>query len=290
MQRFSVQLVSVLLVKCSIAFLFFAPAAQAQDAGADSLCPRPAIDRFTTHTSTAGETLTSIASQYSLTPETLLGVNRAFRSGLIPAGSAIVIPPFNGIRFTVPRGMLLGEIAKKYKVRPDVLFEINGCQPNPREIFIPGVKWTIANDQPPLPAAFTFASPVPTLGEVLTPFGFLSRSGNVTVIHSGIDLAAPLGSPVLAAAPGTIAFAGTQGALGKTIVINHAQGYQTRYAQLDQIQVKTGQTVQVGDAIGTIGQTGKPSHPSPHLHFEVRSNSPKGWIAEDPQPLLKSKT
>ncbi len=254
----------------------------------ESGCPQPALNRFTTHTSTDGETLASIAQRYRLSRETLLGVNRSFRAGGIPSGSAIVIPPFNGIRANVPPGMLLREVAKKYGVRADVLFEMNGCQPNPREIFVPGITWTPALDQTAPPIVFAIGYPLPKTGTVLTPFGFRVGDRPSVETHAGIDLSAPLSSPVLAAADGTVAFAGSQGALGKLIVINHTQGYQTRYAQLGEIQVQRGQQVRRGEVIATVGQSGSPSHQESHLHFEVRSNSKLGWLAEDPLPLLKT--
>ena len=253
----------------------------------DSVCPRPAIDRFTTHTATSGETLSQIAQQYKLSTETLLGLNPSVRTGSISAGSAIVIPPFNGIRINVPPGMLLREVAKKYKVRPDVLFEVNGCQPNPRVVFVPGVTWSLALDQSAPPIVFALGYPLPKPGTVLTPFGF--RVGDRTDAHSGVDLSASLNSPVLAAADGTVAFVGTQGALGTVIVLNHTQGYQTRYAQLDRSSVTRGQQVKRGDPIALVGQSGTPSHPESHLHFEVRSNSKLGWVAENPLPLLGEK-
>jgi murein DD-endopeptidase MepM/ murein hydrolase activator NlpD len=106
-------------------------------------------------------------------------------------------------------------------------------------------------------------------------------------LHSGIDLAAPAGSTVRSAAAGTVAFVGEKDSYGQLIVINHSQGYQTRYAQLASIQVKLGQAVNAGDPIGTVGQTGQPSSTAAHLHFELRSNSKLGWVAEDPAPSLK---
>lgn len=253
----------------------------------DSVCPRPAIDRFLTHTATSGETLPQIAQQYKLSTETLLGLNQSVRTGAISVASAIVIPPFNGIRVNVPPGMLLREVAKKYKVRPDVLFEVNGCQPNPRVVFIPGVTWSLAVDQTAHPIVFALGYPLPKPGTVLTPFGF--RVGDRTEAHSGVDLSASLNSPVLAAADGTVAFVGTQGALGTVIVLNHTQGYQTRYGQLNRPSAKRGQQVKRGETIALVGQSGTPSHPESHLHFEVRSNSKLGWVAENPLPLLGEK-
>ena len=258
-----------------------------QPEATDSVCPRPAIDRFTTHMATSNETLSQIAQQYRLSTETLLGLNPSLRRGSIPEGSAVVIPPFNCIRVNVPPGMLLREVAKKYKVRPDVLFEVNGCQPNPRVVFVPGVTWSLAVDQAAPPIVFSLGYPLPKTGTVLTPFGF--RVGDRTDIHSGVDLSASLNSPVLAAADGTVAFVGTQGALGSFIVLNHTQGYQTRYAQLKSASVARGQQVKRGEPIALVGQSGTPSHPESHLHFEVRSNSKLGWVAENPLPLLGEK-
>ncbi len=280
----------LLRVITSITILIASTSALAQTGrpdAVDSVCPRPAIDRFTTHITVLGETLSQIAQQYKLSTETLLGLNPSVRTGAIPVGSAIGVPPFNGIRVNVPPGMLLRDVAKKYKVRPDVLFEVNGCQPNPRVVFIPGVTWSLAVDQTAPPIIFALGYPLPKSGTVLTPFGF--RVGDRTETHSGVDLSAPLDSPVLAAADGTVAFVGTQGALGTVIVLNHTQGYQTRYAQLSNPSAKRGQQVKRGEMIALVGQSGTPSHPESHLHFEVRSNSKLGWVAENPLPLLGKK-
>ncbi len=112
---------------------------------------------------------------------------------------------------------------------------------------------------------------------------------NPTLAESGFmgsDLAAPIGTSVLAAGDGTVAFAGNQGAYGKLIVINHSEGLQSRYAQLGSIKVKVGQAVKKGQAIATVGTTGTPSSKQPHLHFEVRSRSNLGWVAQNPEPYL----
>ncbi|HEY9883005.1 MAG TPA: M23 family metallopeptidase, partial [Thermosynechococcaceae cyanobacterium] len=116
-------------------------------------------------------------------------------------------------------------------------------------------------------------------------WGIQPTTGKVG-FHSGIDLAATVGSPVLASADGTVAFAGSQGAYGTLVVINHAEALQTRYAQLATLNVKVGQVVRRGQTIATVGQTGNPSTSEPHLHFEVRSRSTLGWVAENPEPYV----
>jgi murein DD-endopeptidase MepM/ murein hydrolase activator NlpD len=66
------------------------------------------------------------------------------------------------------------------------------------------------------------------------------------------------------------------------IIINHEGGRQTRYAHLSQVKVKVEEQVKAGDVIGQVGKTGNPDLVEPHLHFEVRLQTPQGWITQDP--------
>lgn len=256
-------------------------------------CQAPALSRVTRHRVASGETLESIARKYNLLPATLMGFNPGLRSGKASVGSQILIPPFNGIRAEVAPGRTWRDVAKTYKVRPDVLFEVNGCQQSPKVVFVPGVNWSpIAptNQSPPRQAGqILTGSPLGSaLPQVLLGYGYQVQPGTTQVaFHSGVDLAAAAGIPVLAVGNGTIAFAGQQGVYGNLIVINHAEGLQTRYAQLGSIQVKVGQRVSQGQTIGTVGTSGRPSSKEPHLHFEVRSRSNLGWVAENPGRIVK---
>jgi murein DD-endopeptidase MepM/ murein hydrolase activator NlpD len=91
-------------------------------------------------------------------------------------------------------------------------------------------------------------------------------------MHQGVDFAAPTGTPIFAAGEGRIAFAGTRGGYGTTVVINHAGGVSTLYAHLSAIQrgLRPGSLVRQGQVIGRVGSTGMST--GPHLHFEVRRN------------------
>lgn len=270
------------------------PASGLSDTDLSTACPPPVLTRLTRHTIAAGETLDSIAQKYDLIPATLMGFNPILRGGKTPVGTEIQVPPFNGIRVELQPNQSLREVARKYGVRPDVLFEINGCQKSPRMVFVPGVNWSpiAAKERVPTSQAgrILSASPLPaetTNPVILLKYGWgLQPRTNRVGFHSGLDLAAPAGTPVLAVANGTVAFAGNQGSYGNLVVINHAEGLQTRYAQLEQLKVKTGQTVKRGQEIGIVGTTGRPSSLSTHLHFEVRSRSNLGWVAEDPSPYL----
>lgn len=103
------------------------------------------------------------------------------------------------------------------------------------------------------------------------------------VFHGGVDLLAPVGTPVTAIAPGIVVFAKEQGSYGKLVIINHADGLQSRYAQLEGIKVTLGQKVNQGHILGTVGTTGQPTSIQPHLHFEIRVRGFLGWEAKDPQ-------
>ena len=109
--------------------------------------------------------------------------------------------------------------------------------------------------------------------------------------HTGLDLAAPMDTPVHAAAAGHVVLAASsvdaQGHLtgyGNFVLIAHADGYNTLYAHLDKILVTVGQTVRQGEEIGLLGTTGWST--GPHVHFEVR----KGAVYVDPAPYLGPQT
>lgn len=97
------------------------------------------------------------------------------------------------------------------------------------------------------------------------------------VYHEGLDLIVTRGTPVLAAADGTVTSAEVyRKGLGRVVRIAHAGGYETVYGHLESINVYVGQPVRAGDKIGTVGMSGQAF--APHLHYELRRNG----IAKDP--------
>ncbi len=253
----------------------------------EQLCPQPALSRLIRHKVAAGETLDSIAQQYNLIPATLIGMNLALRNGKVAVGSEILIPPYNGIRVEVPRGQTWRNVAATYKVRADVLFEINGCQKAPKVVFVPGINW--APQSPTVVVSGQLAGyPLPAVANVALSYGWQihPETGKV-FFHSGLDLLAAVGTRVQAVGAGTVAFAGEQESYGNLVVVNHQGGRQTRYAHLQRVAVTAGQKVLEGDLLGTVGSTGTPTAKQPHLHFEVRYTSSLGWVAEDPVSFLK---
>jgi murein DD-endopeptidase MepM/ murein hydrolase activator NlpD len=98
--------------------------------------------------------------------------------------------------------------------------------------------------------------------------------------HSGLDLAAPSGAPIVAAGSGTVISAGWNGGYGKAIIIQHSDTQQTVYGHLSEISVQTGQTIAQGTVIGLVGSTGNST--GPHLHFESRMPTAGVWTAVNP--------
>lgn len=135
-------------------------------------------------------------------------------------------------------------------------------------------------------------SPLQNEFVLVSPFG--SRRSAFTKqmeLHTGTDLAAPLGTPVYATADGVVAFAGeypvgrsaTWWRLGRVVMLENGAGFVTVYGHHDEIRVRRGQRVERGDLLGTVGNTGWST--SPHLHYEVRRKGADG-VYRPVDPLI----
>ncbi|WP_028574803.1 M23 family metallopeptidase [Desulfonatronovibrio hydrogenovorans] len=112
----------------------------------------------------------------------------------------------------------------------------------------------------------------PTQGWVSSEFGY--RNSPFTgrrEFHRGLDISAPIGTPIYAPADGKVSFSGNDGAYGISLVINHGRGITTRYAHLQRYVAQRNQEVSRGQLIGYVGNTGRST--GPHLHYEVRVNN-----------------
>ena len=115
----------------------------------------------------------------------------------------------------------------------------------------------------------------PTQGRVTSEYG--RRWGR---LHAGIDIAAPNGTPIVAAAAGTVTFAGQQSGYGNVVMIDHGGGFTTVYAHQSRLAVSGGESVSRGTRIGAVGNTGRST--GPHVHFETRyggsPRNPRGCL------------
>ena len=117
----------------------------------------------------------------------------------------------------------------------------------------------------------------PVSGHIIEGFGNIGNGQR----NDGINIAAPAGAPIHAAADGTVSYAGNElKGYGNLILIKHDDGFVTAYAHANSIGVARGQRVAKGDVIGTVGQTGDVDQPQ--LHFELR----QGMKPIDPRPLI----
>ena len=159
---------------------------------------------------------------------------------------------------------------------------------------IPGrvvVADVLAYGSKPEPSLLTKANPELQLAyplgqwaDSMDPWGWrYSESKGAWRMHTGVDLAAPQGTPVLAAKAGRVALVQSLGGYGNTVLLDHGDGVETLYAHLQQALVREGDWIGQGAQLGTVGTTGAAT--GPHLHFELR-NRAQALQAIDPTPHL----
>lgn len=243
--------------------------------------PISAWDQVRTHEVKKGESLWSIARNYNVDVDTIIGANELKSLERIDIGQKLMILPFKGVTHRVEKGESLWTISKRYDVPVDEIMQTNALSNNNikvgERLIIPGAKLTDAEKERRLLVA---RGGVPLLikpasGRISSRFGM--RWGKM---HQGLDLAISVGTPVRAAAAGKVTKAGSAGSYGLLVVIKHADGMETRYAHNNKIAVKVGQYVKQGEVICYSGNTGRST--GPHLHFEVRVNGrpqdPLKWL------------
>jgi murein DD-endopeptidase MepM/ murein hydrolase activator NlpD len=143
------------------------------------------------------------------------------------------------------------------------------------------LKWILRNGE-----RMIFPLPIPV--DITSMFGW--RVHPITGewrFHSGTDMGAPMGTPILAAYSGRVSLAEVLGGYGLAVLLEHNEGSQaTRYAHLSEIFVKPGQWVQQGTVIGLVGSTGNST--GPHLHFETLQANQGSMVAVDPSAELQT--
>lgn len=204
-------------------------------------------------------------------------------------------PTVNGVFHVVQPGDTLFRLARAYGTTPEGLARANGIAdarelPVGLQLFIPGAAREVPLPEPSVDGAVVDAASAgdpsphhaggctgvhclawPLRGVIYARFG--ARAGeSIDAAHEGLDLAAPEGTPIAAAADGTVLYAGEQKGYGTLVILQHDGGLITLYAHNLENLVKDGQKVRAGQIIAKVGTSGRTS--GPHCHFEVRTGSP----------------
>jgi len=204
------------------------------------------------------DTFFQVMARTVLNHDTISSVNRLASLWDLGSGDEWLLPNVRGIAVYGERSA----IAKKFSRSPDDLVQIPGRE---KYYFITGLHFD--DSEKDFFSLKAFVHPVE--GRITSGFGV--RRDPFTEkhkFHKGIDLACSIGTKVVSAADGTVVFAGVKKGYGKTIIVEHKNGYRTLYGHLSKLIAKNGQSVKQGEKIALSGNTGRST--GPHLHFEVR--------------------
>ena len=148
--------------------------------------------------------------------------------------------------------------------------------PTPKKVAIGKVNTSLNISYQKVPITLNLIKPIS--GIITSRFG--ARSSIRVSNHTGLDIGASIGTPIKAAATGTVTFAGYKGSYGYMVVISHSNEVETYYGHCSKLYVTAGQNVNQGDVIAAVGNTGNST--GPHLHLEIRVNG----VAYNPQNYL----
>ena len=228
-----------------------------------------------------GDTLSQIANMFDVSINTIKWAN-GLENGAYP-GQSLVILPISGVRHTVKSGGTIADIAKKYGADAKEIALFNGVSVDTQlavgdELIVPNVDLAVSETKKPSSSKATAkagsSKPAGASGSsnwMTKPVSGAYRSQGIHG-YNAVDLAAPVGTRISAAADGSVIIAnsggGWNGGYGNYVVIKHPNGAQTLYAHMNTVAVSVGETVAQGEQIGAVGNTGKST--GAHLHFEVR--------------------
>jgi LysM repeat protein len=239
----------------------------------------PSLEQVSVYVVRKGDTVSQVAEMFDVSVDTILSANDMKRGQSLKEGDALLILPFSGVEHTVAQGDTLQGIAKKYGVDLDEILISNDLDADSKlpigdKLMIPG-----GTLSPALAKSGTTTKGKSTStgqaglktvsGYYINPVASARKSRGTSSTHRGVDLAAPIGTPIKAAATGRVTFArnGYNGGFGNLVIVVHDNGTETLYAHQSKINTSVGARISQGDVIGYVGNTGRST--GPHLHFEV---------------------
>jgi lipoprotein NlpD len=223
-----------------------------------ALCLAACSARRAVHEVRHGETLSQIGLAYGVPYREIARANRLRDPSRIYVGQRLVIPKprRRGVAATPPAAATLlprrGHRRDAAAIAPAAARAGGGRSPD-----APGLQWPLSS------------------GTVTSGFGPRGAKH-----HDGIDIAAPFGAPIRAAADGEVVYSASLPGYGNVIVLRHASGYTTLYAHNERHHVRDGQRVRRGQLIATVGRSGRAT--ATNLHFEVRKDN----VPRDPLDFL----
>lgn len=249
-----------------------------------------------------GDSISGIASHFGVSVNTILWANDLTIHSTIKPGMTLSILPVSGLQHTVQSGETLSSIATKFHASASEIATFNGLDANATVVvgstlIIPGGEEANAatvtkTSTAKAPVKKTSTTKTTSKTTIRSDLGTAATSGYLQNpvpgalltqgIHgnNGVDLGAPSGTPIHAAAAGTVIIskgdAAWNGGYGSYVVISHSNGSQTLYAHMSRDIATVGETVSQGEVIGYVGETGEAT--GNHLHFEVRNGkNPFGY-------------
>jgi murein DD-endopeptidase MepM/ murein hydrolase activator NlpD len=242
-------------------------------------------DQISVYVIRKGDSIAQIAKMFNVSANTILWANDMKKGDKLAEGDTLIILPMDGIKHVVVKGDTLKKIAEKYKIDVSDIVSVNDITIDTQlnigqELIIPDVEMNDEGGDKPvanLAASIKkdqdyYAShPIKNAsGYFINPLPNGHKTQGLHDHSRAIDIGAPTGTPIYAAASGTVSFAkvGRNGGYGNLVIIDHPNGTQTYYAHQSKLAVRAGDKVSQGQVIGYVGSTGHST--GPHLHFEVR--------------------
>ncbi len=253
--------------------------------------PEDTMPELREYTVKEGDNLWNLAEEFGISLSTLTSVNKLNENTVLAIGQTLKVMSVDGTTHKVVSGDTLTIIAKTYKVTEEAILAANTIDPASLPVgtllLIPGGKAPAPTRPATTPPTVTRGSSTrplvwPVKGRISSAYGWRTHpiSGKKD-FHEGLDIAAPSGTAIVAAAEGVVVYAAYKGGYGYTVIIEHTGGLQTQYSHNSSNQVSVGQKVKQGQQIAKVGMTG--SATGPHVHFMVFLN----WEYASPLSYLR---